>query len=373
MAAPGLIEWLRRTNIHDLTSKGSHSRDFNGSRAEYIYMRVRLLSLLFAILAPLWIPIDVLFVPKEVLGPILALRFAYSGLFLLLGLWTGAPQSLFHARLRLVAFVVIPCVFYVGSRLVFGKNIDVAGVLIGYSFLPYLTVVLLAIFPLTLFEGLCYAALVGLTFLGSEFNFSGLLTISVLGDVWLLTLLAGIAIWAQLAQLHMLLRLYREASRDALTGLVNRGVLNKWMELEIERTREQHQPLAVLLFDLDFFKRINDTHGHLSGDRVLQDFAKLLKTELADFNLIGRYGGEEFMAVLPGKVENEAVLMAEQIRKRCHDHQTLGPDGQHVSFTVSIGVTGLRDDDTKESLVNRVDKGLYKAKMSGRDLVALAE
>ncbi len=370
---PGLMEWLRRTNFNDLSNSEMHSRDFNGSRAEYIFMRVRLLSFIFSILALVWIPIDVLIVPEDALGPILGLRVAYSGLFLILGLSASGPQSLHCARLRLSAFVLIPCLFYVGSRIVFNTDTGVEGALVGYSFLPYLTVVLLAIFPLTLMEGIGYASLVGITFLGSEVYFGGLLTISALGDIWLLTLLAGIAVWAQLAQLHMLLRLYREASRDALTGLVNRRVLNKWLKLEITRARQQERPLSILLFDLDFFKRVNDTYGHLTGDKVLQAFSRLLKRDLVNYNLIGRYGGEEFLAVLPGLDEAGAMAIADRIRKNCHTVKTKGPEGCLVSFTVSIGVTGLRDMDNTETLVNRVDKGLYSAKMKGRDIVVLAE
>jgi len=367
------MEWLRRTDFNDLVSSEMHSRDFNGSRAEYVYMRVRLLALVFSVLSLLWIPIDVFIVPEDALGSILTLRLAYSGLFLILGMLTWCPQSLGCARLRLSTFVLIPCLFYVGSRLIFTHDTDIETVLVGYSFLPYLTVVLLAIFPLTLIEGLGYASLVGITFLGSEVYFGGFLTISTLGDIWLLTLLAGIAVWAQLAQLHMLLRLYREASRDALTGLVNRRVLNKWLSLEITRARQEESSLSILLFDLDFFKQVNDTYGHLAGDKVLQTFSRLLKRDLVNYNLIGRYGGEEFMAVLPNLDESAAMIIAERIRKNCHSVQTQGSEGHIISFTVSIGVTGLRNTDTTETLVHRVDKGLYSAKMKGRDTVVLAE
>ncbi|VAX14467.1 GGDEF domain protein [hydrothermal vent metagenome] len=350
-----------------------HSNDFNGSRAEYIYMRIRLLAFVFALLALIWIPIDILVIPEDALGSILALRITYSGLFLILSLLTPCPQSLACARLRLNAFVLIPCLFYVGSRFIFNGDSNIESVLVGYSFLPYLTVVLLAIFPLTLLEGISYASLVGITFLGSEIYFGDSLTISTLGDIWLLTLLAGVAMWAQLAQLHMLLRLYREASRDTLTGLVNRRVLNKWLSIEITRARQLQHPLSILLFDLDFFKQVNDTYGHLTGDKVLQTFSRLLKRDLVNYNIIGRYGGEEFMAVLPNQDESAAMAIAERIRKNCHTIQTQGSEGRLVSFTVSIGVTGLRDSDTTEILVHRVDKGLYSAKMKGRDTVVLAE
>lgn len=370
---PGLIEWLKQTNFSDLTSSEMHSRDFNGSRAEFIYMRVRLLAFVFALLAIIWIPVDILIVPEESIFAILILRIIYSGLFLFLGMLVSNAQKLHVAQLRLMAFVLIPCVFYVCSRFILSSDTGTEGALIGYSFLPYLTVVLLAIFPLTLIEGISYASLVGITFFISEVYFDGALTLSSFGNIWLLTLLAGIAIWAQLAQLQMLLRLYREASRDPLTGLVNRRVLNKWLDIEIARARQQGRPLSVLLFDLDFFKRVNDTYGHLTGDKVLQTFSRLLKRDLSNYNLIGRYGGEEFIAVLTGKDASAAIKIAERIRENCHSVETRGTDGCIVSFTVSTGVTELCDTDTTETLIHRVDKGLYKAKMNGRDTVMLAD
>ena len=114
-ATPGLMEWLRRTNFNDLVCSEMHSRDFNGSRAEFIYMRVRLLSFVFSLLAFLWIPVDIIIVPKESLGAILALRLAYSGLFLVLGMLASGAQKLNSAQLRLTAFVLIPCIFSLGS------------------------------------------------------------------------------------------------------------------------------------------------------------------------------------------------------------------------------------------------------------------
>jgi len=362
-----LIEWLRLTNVSDLSSNKLHSRDFNGSRSEYIYMRLRLLSLLFALLAIIWIPIDVLFTPNNVLGKILGLRLAYSGLFLTLGLWTPHAQSLTFMRIRLGLFVIIPSIFYVTSRLVLNNQADLQAVLIGYSFLPFLTVVLLAIFPLTLFEGIVFSAISIIAFISTELFIGNMFNLSSLVDLWLLLLLTIISIWAQLSQLHMLLRLYREASRDALTGLVNRAVLNKWIEPEIDRARKNGLHLCAMIIDLDFFKRVNDTYGHLTGDTVLKDFSTLFKQHLAGFNLIARYGGEEFLAILPGKNAQETMRYAEKIRQRCHTRTPKSLNDETVQYTISIGIAQLRDSDTASSLIDRADAGLYEAKMAGRD------
>jgi len=368
----GLREWLLRTSLQDMVASHNHSRDFNGSRAEYIYLRVRLLSFVFALLAPLWIPIDLVLLSGESFQQMLLLRLSFSGLFLALGLWTTNPHSLALARLRVALFIAIPGLFYIGSRVVLGGDVPDAGILMGYSFLPYLVVSLLALFPLTLIEGLAYAITIGLVVLGTELAFGTLFTVRAFGEIWLLGLLAGIAMWAELAQLHMLLQLYREATRDALTGLVNRAVLTKWLDLEVSRARDKERPLSVLLLDLDLFKRINDTYGHLAGDLVLQIFARLLIRELPGVNLIGRYGGEEFLAILPGKGEQQALELANRIRAACHKARVRGPDNQSIGFTVSIGVATLEPQENAEALLQRVDKGLYRAKEAGRDLAVVA-
>lgn len=368
---PDLGRWLRRSSLQDLVSARGHSGDFCSSRAEYIYMRVRLLAFAFAVLALLWVPIDLLVLDPEVLWPILGLRVGFSGLFLLLGLWLGQPHSLHTAWLRMAAVITIPAAFYVCSRSLLGGGLPEQGVMVGYSFLPYLMVSLMAIFPLTLAEGLAYAAVMTLAVVGTELAHGNLFTLNALGEVWLLVLLAGIAIWVQLAQLHMLLRLYREATRDSLTGLINRRALTHALEVELVTAEQQGRPLSVLLFDLDLFKRINDQYGHLIGDAVLQAFARILESKSPDPDLIGRYGGEEFLAVLPDTDMEQAQEVAERIRAACHE-ASIRIEGGLVHFTTSIGVTQWRPGETATTLLNRLDQGLYQAKESGRDLVAAA-
>jgi diguanylate cyclase (GGDEF)-like protein len=368
---PRLADWLRRTSLQDMISAHGHSTDFNGSRAEYLYLRVRLLAIAFAVLAPLWIPIDFLLLERSLFYPILALRLAFSTLFLLLGVWVARPHSLPLARLRLAAFVGIPSLFFVCSRLVL-EGLPQAGVLMGYNFLPYLMVSFLAIFPLTFMEGLGFALAMGATFVSTELYFGTLFSISTLGNIWLLGLLAGIAMWAELAQLHMLLQLYREATRDALTGLVNRRALTRQLDAEIELARHRGTPLSVILLDIDLFKRVNDTFGHLTGDAVLQRFAAVLLRELRP-HLVGRYGGEEFLGILPAQTVGQAQKTAERIRQACHEVGVLAGDGREVTFTVSIGAAELREGESSDALLNRVDHGLYQAKESGRDLVAVSE
>jgi diguanylate cyclase (GGDEF)-like protein len=152
------------------------------------------------------------------------------------------------------------------------------------------------------------------------------------------------------------------AMYDALTELFNRRAFLELAEREIARARRSNAPFAVLMLDLDHFKRINDRHGHPAGDRVLAGFAALLRRCLRAEDLVGRYGGEEFCAVLPGARKREALGVAERIRAQ---------SAKKTGITVSIGVTlcPAGSETSLQSAIARADEALYRAKKSGRNRV----
>lgn len=365
---------IQRVNPQDIFSNRSHSRDFNTSRAEYISIRIRFLSIAFAILAPLWIPIDYFVMDDPVFTYVVILRLLFSFSFLFLSRWGTQCSRLTAARIRILTFIVIPGTFFFATSMLLNGNSSDHGILLGYSFLPFLIMALLTIVPLTFLEGLAYASLNIAFFLITKIVQGNLITIPSMGDLWLLLLLAIIALWVQMTQLHMLMRLYREATRDALTGLVNRRVLSDKLEQEIIQSTEQKDPLSVLLFDLDLFKRVNDTYGHHAGDTVLQAFSEILRSHCGDNHLVGRYGGEEFLAILPKTNVEHARDLAEKIRLACHRYTVYtAEDYKPINFTTSIGVALRKADEQSQDLLSRVDQGLYKAKSSGRDLVSIAD
>ncbi|WP_303902334.1 GGDEF domain-containing protein [Thiohalomonas denitrificans] len=364
---------IRRVSPQDLISTARHSQDFRNSRAEYISIRIRILAYLFAALALLWIPIDFVLMPEMHFEAVLGLRLGFSTLLILLGTWSRQCNRLRAARARVALFLFIPGLFYFGSHQVLG-GLPSNGVLIGYSFLPFLMVALLAVVPLTLLEGIFLITLSISFFIVTNWRAGSLFTLATMSDFWLLSLLALIALWVEMTQLHMLMRLYREATRDALTGLVNRRVLYTWLDQEVNNRTDKEGHISVLLFDLDLFKRINDTYGHLAGDAVLQTFARVLQTVLPPGSLVGRYGGEEFLAILPSTDREAARQAAESVREACHGASVRHPDNDDViHFTTSTGVAERRVDETAGTLLGRVDQGLYEAKESGRDLVAVAK
>lgn len=366
---------LQRVNPYDILSTRYHSQDFRHSRAEYISIRIRSLALVFALLAPLWIPIDYAVMERATFLQFLTLRLGFSAAYLLLALWGTQCSQLYTARVRIALFILIPGLFYLGSHTILPDSGADNAILLGYSFLPLLIMALLTIVPLTLLEGLGYQSLLVSIFIATQLLNHSLYNLSTLGELWLLILLGTIALWVQLTQLHMLMRLYREATRDALTGLVNRRVLSNKIELELAQAHHHHRnsSLCVMLFDLDLFKRVNDTYGHHAGDMVLQAFAGILKQYCQGDIVAGRYGGEEFLAILPNCDVVAATRLAEQIRRACHQVAVCTTDNQEIHFTTSIGIAQLKTQEQAHDLLLRVDEGLYQAKAAGRDFVAVAE
>jgi diguanylate cyclase (GGDEF)-like protein len=367
-----LRQMLQLVNPRDVLTTRLHSTDFKNSRAEYLSIRIRTLALVFALLAPLWIPIDYMVMPHDTFLQFLVLRLAFSAAFLGLAMWGTVCTRLNAARLRITLFITIPGLFYLASHSILPDGGDNA-ILLGYSFLPLLVMALMTIVPLTLMEGLSYLTLIAAFYITTHLLGGSLLTLATLAQLWLLLLLGVIALWVQITQLHMLMRLYREATRDALTGLLNRRVLSTRIEEDLVHHQQTGRPMCVLLFDLDLFKRINDTHGHHTGDVVLQAFAGILQEYCQESIVAGRYGGEEFLAILPQHDLKTAKELAEQIRSACHRITVLNNDNQEVNFTTSVGVALLKAGENTEGLLARVDDGLYKAKSMGRDLVAVAD
>ncbi len=155
---------------------------------------------------------------------------------------------------------------------------------------------------------------------------------------------------------------------DPLTGLGNRRAYQKRIEEELSRHDRYDTPLALIVCDLDHFKQINDTHGHLAGDRVLRVVAQLLLRLTRKSDFVGRYGGEEFVVLLPNTTDETAHLVAEKLRSSL-EKLPFESGGRKIAVTMSMGLTHARKGDTAESLFKRADELLYQAKKSGRNRV----
>lgn len=162
--------------------------------------------------------------------------------------------------------------------------------------------------------------------------------------------------------------LRRLATVDALTGLFNRRHLSDLAEKEIARHARNGEELSFLLLDIDHFKQFNDRYGHDTGDRILERLSKVLAKTLRDQGFIGRWGGEEFLVVLPGTDREQALLTAERIRCAAEGHSWVA-EYLPLSVTVSVGVSQYRAEEDLSAVVARADMALYESKRRGRNRV----
>jgi diguanylate cyclase len=178
----------------------------------------------------------------------------------------------------------------------------------------------------------------------------------------------------ELKQLRQeLVRAHETAKTDALTGLLNRGAFDENLDTHLKNNLQSNSELCLVMLDLDHFKKVNDTYGHVVGDNVLRYAANLMKQHITEHHHAARYGGEEMAIIMPNTPINEAIKIAESIRtslamnplKRKGSKESIG------IVTVSIGVSSLKSNDSTESLIERADRAMYRAKNNGRNQVMI--
>jgi diguanylate cyclase (GGDEF)-like protein/PAS domain S-box-containing protein len=165
--------------------------------------------------------------------------------------------------------------------------------------------------------------------------------------------------------------LLRLAATDPLTGAFNRREFTSIADREALRSSRYHHALSILMFDIDYFKRLNDTYGHAAGDKALQRFTTLCCNALRNVDIFGRWGGEEFVALLPETDIEGASIIAERLRKIVNDN-VLVYNEQKINFTVSIGVAQYKDGETTiDAPLGRADSAVYDAKKTGRNRISV--
>jgi len=164
-------------------------------------------------------------------------------------------------------------------------------------------------------------------------------------------------------------KIYRMATIDAGTQLFNKKYLLETLESEFRLSRIYGRPLSVIYYDLDFFKKVNDTHGHGCGDYILRESAQVVKSCMRTEDILGRFGGEEFVAILPGADGRTAAELAERIRKSMEDYEFIF-DNKKLKQTISIGVAeNRREFKSHTDLLDDADRKLYQSKDLGRNRV----
>ena len=338
-------------------------------RAEAISRRVGTLAPLFAVLTLGWTAVDAVAFDRVTLLRLVALRLAASGAFALVAQrCRGRTSGLRRAETCLAFLFVIPAILYLASSHVLAgaTHTALAPTAVSlYAFVPFVLAAGIAAFPLTPVESAALAT-IALLAEGWALAFGTLPAepLVPLGAFWLLTLIAVVAGFSSLSQLRLLEEVERQAMRDPLTGCHRRESGKELLDLQFVIAARHGAPLALLFADLDRFKRVNDSYGHEEGDRTLAAAAAALRGVMRESDMVLRWGGEEFVVVLPHTTKEEAVALLGRLAE--HGIGRL-PDGRPM--TASVGVSELLADGARssEELVELADRRMYRAKQAGRN------
>ncbi|MDH2245997.1 GGDEF domain-containing protein [Pseudomonas sp. GD03855] len=365
---------LRSSELRHLLDPRRHPVLLCQRRATLIVNRVRLFAFLFAVLTPLWSLIGLMVYEPKLWLALAGLRMMACLAFTGLLLFYRPSGNLLDAYRAIAILFAIPIAFYIASHTLLGSYqlaqfSAVVGA--GYAFLPFVLMAGLTIFPLTLIENLVLSVLLLLAqALAGYLSWATLNWPSFAGAFWLLILIAGVASLASMSQLAFMFALVRQAIRDPLTGVFSRGSGEEILRLQWDSAQRKNGALALAFIDLDHFKSINDNHGHEAGDQVLREAARRLVVKLRGSDSLLRWGGEEFLLIMPDTDMQQAHSALERIVG-----EGLGtrPDG--TALTASIGLAERTCDQVGDyrDLLELADKRMYYAKTSGRNRLCAVE
>lgn len=348
---------------------GGHSGLFAHRRAQAAAARVRGIATLFAVLTMAWIPVDAAVFGAPLWHKLAAVRMGAAAALSALALSCAvAAPTRAQAAVRVEALFAIPAAFFFASLAILHdapRDGLSGGVAAAYSFMPFMLAAGIAAFPLTILESFLLAsfALIAQAW-ALQAGRSPLLALDTLPSLWLLFLVAAVAGFAAASQLKLLRALVEQAIRDPLTGCLRRESGIEILEAQLMLATRHHTSLTVLFADIDRFKSVNDEFGHEAGDRVLAGAAAALRASLRESDVLVRWGGEEFVAILPHASRREAWGLVERMSARGFGRL---PDDRGI--TLSIGAAEFPADAAVRGvdLVALADARMYAAKQAGRD------
>lgn len=363
-----IFDELPREEIFWLLLPGKHMSLLSTRRAAMIISRVRLVALLFAALTLLFIIPDLLILPWPTAGYLALGRIAASAAFIGLMFSFSNTQRMRDAYLALAIMFAIPTFFFVFSYALLAQ-VPLTGfaatITAIYAFLPLIMVAGLSMFPLTALEGAAFAAPVLIAEIASSFMHAETFNLSpLISTSWLVIVIAIVATLSGMSQLGFMIALVRTALRDALTGCFSRLSGVELLEIQFIISSRGGAPLSLAFIDLDNFKSVNDGYGHEAGDQVLINAAEHIRASLRTGDMLARWGGEEFVLIMPNTYCKEAVTAIERLRTT-----GFGMRPDNTPMTASIGIAERMEDKIGDwkALVDLADQRMYTAKQSGKN------
>jgi diguanylate cyclase (GGDEF)-like protein len=361
---------LNRSELLPLMLPFGRSMDLERHAAAVIKARVQLIAALFAVLVPLFSVVDLWVFEPDVAWPLVGLRLVSSAVFLALA-WPRELSPIHgykQAMGALLVLLLVPTLFnlFTADLLAQAPLNDTQRVMSQlYAYLPMVVLGGLAIFPLTVLESFVIALpVIGLG-VGSTLLADGPVAWEQhLGTLWFMTMMLGVAMFSGMSQCHYMATLVLKASNDTLTNAYTRRSGEEALNLLFRLNQMAGKSLTVVFFDLDRFKSINDTYGHDAGDVCLKTMADRIRACLRRSDLLVRWGGEEFIAVLPDTPLEAVPVLLGRLRELGLGER---PDG--TPLTVSMGVAHSKEAEVLgwEVLVTRADQRMYQSKQNGRN------
>lgn len=361
---------LNGSQILDMLTPAGRSSELRRHAASVIMARVQLIAGLFAILVPLGAIVDLLVFDLHTAANLIGLRLLSAFVFGALA-WpreVSLTRPYAHALAALLVLLLVPSLFHLlSAEMLAAASHTPTQQLVAqlYTYLPTIVLGGLAIFPLTALEALLLALpVIALSMYGALLAGQMTELAQYGGTLWFMLMMLGVAMFSGMSQCHYMATLVVKAMHDPLTGAYTRRSGEDALTLLFRLNNMSGKPLTLAFIDLDRFKSVNDNHGHEAGDQCLRNLADNIRNALRRSDLLIRWGGEEFVAVLPDTPPENVGPLLQRMRDT---GLGMRPDGEPM--TASIGIASNKEASTAnwESMIQRADLRMYEAKQRGRD------
>ncbi len=357
---------LTTEQLRELFTTKQHGLPISRHRAAILQSRVFFFSVVFAVLVPAWWVIDIFVMPEELCKELFWIRLLTAAVFGIIAWQSRKEPSLKRARVLLACMLAVTPLFHLLSdHFISSYELSETALIFAeiYALLPFIMVAGMTLFPLAILEFIAYAVPMLAVALFSIYPESSAEIPKAIATLWLLVLLLGVALFSSMTQLRYMLSQVSHASYDVLTGMLSRRAGIEILELQFRLALMSEKSLSILYLDLDHFKVVNDTFGHDAGDKVLREASQLIRESVRKGDSVIRWGGEEFIVVLPTSDATEAT---EVVRRIMITGLGDRPDGTPV--TASMGVAEIQRDGLKDwkAQVELADHRMYAAKTNGR-------